>query len=199
MTSGSLGHQQTPACPGECTKLPKGYSTHTLTWEQLGGARAEKEAPYRGGCAAPGAGWRDSSGGSTERRLRGQEQLREARVVALRRGSCMAGSANPTEQCRPRRTGHWDTAQDPASPGTCTGREDPGQQGRSCPELSRSVALPQSLQALQTESSRFTEGAEFRFPELATATGVVLPGASRGKKLPLSPAPGRGQSSSPKC
>ena len=103
------------------------------------------------------------------------------------------------QQCRPRSTGRRDTAQDSASPETGRGPDGPGQQGRSCPELSRSAAPPQSLQALQMDCSQVTEGAEYRFPELAADTGVVPPGASRVKLPALRPAPGRGQSSSPKC
>ena len=103
------------------------------------------------------------------------------------------------QQCRPRSTGRRDTAQDSVSPGTGRGPEGLGHQGRSCPELSRSAAQPQSLQDLQMDCSRVTEGAEYRIPELVADTGVVPPGASRGKLPPLSPAPGRGQSSSPTC
>ena len=103
------------------------------------------------------------------------------------------------QQRRPRSTGLRDTSQDSASPRTGRGPEGPGQQGRSCPELSRSVPPPQSLQALQMDYSRVTAGAEYRFPELAADTGVVPPSASQGILPSLSPAPGRGQSSSPKC
>ena len=81
------------------------------------------------------------------------------------------------QQRRPRSTGLRDTAQDSASPRTGRGPEGPGQQGRSCPELSRSAAPPQSLQDLQMDYSQVTAGAEYRSPELAADTGVVPPGA----------------------
>ena len=118
-------------------------------------------------------------------------------AAALGRGGCTARSANPTAQAPEQ--GRQDTSQDLASPGTGRGPEGPGQQGCSCPELSRSAAPPQSLQALQMDCSGVTVGAEYRFPGLATATAVVPPRASQGKLPSLSPAPGRGQSSSPKC
>ena len=185
--------------PGECAELPKGCSAHGMD---------------------PGAARRGSGGGSARRGLHGpgsssaaalrqrkrlraegaarlREQLGGARAAAPQEGAARPGAR--IQQRRPRSTGRRDTAQDPASPGTGRGREGPGQQGRSCPELSRSAAPPQSLQALQMECSGVTAGAESRSPELAAATGVVPPGASRGKQPPLSPAPGRGQSSSPKC
>ena len=127
------------ARPGECAELPKGCSAHGGTRrdpEQLGGARAEEEAPRRG----------------------------------------LHGPGARIHQRRLRSTGRRDTAQDPASPGTGRGREGPGQQGRSCPELSRSAAPPRSLQALQTESSGVPAGAESRAADLAPPLGLFLLG-----------------------
>ena len=74
---------------------------------------------------------------------------------------------------------------------------------------------PRASRPLQTESSVVTAGADSRALELAAATVVVPTGASQDKKTPislivpslykqvkrlsLSPEPGRGLSSSPKC
>ena len=157
---------------------------------------AEEGAPCSGGCVALGA-TRMCSGGGSLRGLRDQEQLRGAGRQLW--GEAAARPGARIQQRRPQSTGRQDTSQDLASPGTGRGPEGPGQQGCSCPELSRSAAPPQSLQALQMDCSRVTAGAEYRFPEVATATWVVPPRASQGKLPPLSPAPGRGQSSSPKC
>ena len=83
----------------------------------------------------------------------------------------MARSANPIAQALEHRAlGH---SQGFGLRGTGRGREGPGQQGHSCPELSRSVAPHWSHQALQKEGSVVTVGAESR---AATATGVVPPG-----------------------
>ena len=157
---------------------------------------AEEGAPCSGGCVALGA-TRMCSGGGSLRELRDQEQLRGAGRQLW--GEAAARPGARIQQRRPQSTGRQDTSQDLASPGTGRGPEGPGQQGCSCPELSRSAAPPQSLQALQMDCSGVTVGAEYRYPELAAATGVVPPEASRGKLRPLSPAPGSGQSSSPKC
>ena len=74
---------------------------------------------------------------------------------------------------------------------------------------------PRASRPLQTESSVVIAGADSRAPGLAAATVVVPTGASQDKKTPLSltvpslykqfkhlslsPEPGRGLSSSPKC
>ena len=137
--------------------------------------RAEEVASCGGGCGAPGAAQR-GYGGSVERCLPGRERE--------------SNSAGRGAQGR-------DTAQDSASPGTGRGLEGPGQQGRSCSELRRSAALPQSLQALQTDCSRVTGEAEYRCSDLAAATGVVPPWASQGIQPPLSASPGRGRGAPP--
>ena len=88
--------------------------------------------------------------------------------------SARGGSANPTAQTRS--TGRWDTAQDLASP---RDRQRPGgpRTARTLlPQLSRSAAPPRSLQALQTESSGATAGAESRAPELAPPLRLFLLG-----------------------
>ena len=131
-------------------------------WQKKG-LRAER------GYVAPGATRRCSGSGSL-RGLHDQEQLRGARRQLW--GEMAGRPGARIQQHRPQSTGRQDTSQDLASPGTGRGTEGPGQQGRSCPELSRSAAPPQSLQALQMDCSGVTVGAEYRFPELATATGV---------------------------
>ena len=67
------------------------------------------------------------------------------------------------------------------SPRTGRSQEGPGQQGCSCPELSRSTPRPRGIQALQTESSVVTAGHDSRAQELAATTVVVPPGASQDK------------------
>ena len=96
--------------------------------EQLGGARAEEEAPCGGGCAVPGAARGGSGGGGSAEGAAGRE-----------RESNSAGSGAQ---------GAGDTAQDPASP---RDRQRPGgpRTARTLlPQLSRSAAPPRSLQAL---------------------------------------------------
>ena len=158
-------------------------------WQKKG-LRAER------GYVAPGATRRCSGSGSL-RGLHDQEQLRGARRQLW--GEMAGRPGARIQQHRPESTGRQDTAQDLASPGTGRGPDGPGQQGRSCPELSRSVVPTQSLQAVKMDCSGVTVGVEYRYPELAAATGVVPPEASRVKLPALRPAPGRGQSSSPKC
>lgn len=158
----------------------------------------EEGAPCRGGCSALGAtGSGRCSGGGSLRGLRDQEQLRGAGWQLW--GEKAAQPGVRIQQRRLQSTGRQDTAQDLASPRIGRGPGGPGQQGCPCPELSRSAAPPQSLQALEMDCSGVTVGTEYRFPELAAATGVVPPSASQGILPSLSPAPGRGQSSSPKC
>ena len=118
-------------------------------------------------------------------------------AAAVGRGGCTDRSVNPTAQAPEHR-----------APGHSPGLGLPGDRQRpGWPRTARTL-LPraeqisgpaQSLQALQMDCSGVTVGAEYRYPELAAATGVVPPEASRGKLRPLSPAPGSGQSSSPKC
>ena len=63
----------------------------------------------------------------------------------LHRGDCAAWSVNPTVQAlEPRRGGTQPRIR--SSSRTGRGQEGPGQQGCSCPELSRSAALPWSIQ-----------------------------------------------------
>ena len=96
--------------------------------------------------------------------------------------------------------GAGETAQDPASPWDRQRLGRPRTAGTFLPRAEQiSGPDPGASRPLQTESSIVTVGAESRALELAAAAGVVPPGASRGKQPPLRPAPGRGQSSSPKC
>ena len=165
--------------------------------EQLGGSASSRgSGSVQRGCAAQEATRRCSGGGSL-RGLRDQEQLRGAGWQLW--GEKAAQPGVRIQQRRLQSTGRQDTAQDLASPRIGRGPGGPGQQGCPCPELSRSAAPPQSLQALEMDCSGVTVGTEYRFPELAADTGVVPPSASQGILPSLSPAPGRGQSSSPKC
>ena len=143
-------------------------------------APAEEEAPHNGGCVAWGASLRGSGCSSMERGLPAPE--------------------HKSNNTGPRAQGAWDTAQDPTSP---QDRQRPG-----VPRTARTL-LPEAEQIsgpacrasrhLQTESSVVTVGTEFRAQEQVNTTGVFTPGASWGKQTSLSPAPGRGQSSSLKC
>lgn len=109
-----------------------------------------------------------------------------------------------------------DTVQDPALPrGQAEARRD--RTARTLlPQVEQiSGPSPRASRPLQTESSVVTAGADSRALELAAATVVVPTGASQDKKTPislivpslykqvkhlsLSPEPGRGLSSSPKC
>ena len=64
-------------------------------------------------------------------RTAGPGAARGGSGAAPRRG--LRGPGARIHQRRLRSTGRRDTAQDPASPGTGSGREGPGQRGRSCP------------------------------------------------------------------
>ena len=127
---------------------------------------------------APGAAHKGWGGGFVERRLRSRE-----------RDSNSKG---------PRAWGPG-TAQDSASHGTGRGLEGPGQQGRTCPELSRSAAPHRRLQALQMDCSGVMAGAEYKFSDLAASTVVVPPWVSRGKQAPLSASPGRERGAPPRA
>ena len=181
---------------------------HGWTQEPL---RAALAAVPRGGCcAAPGTARRGTGGGSTKRGLRGREQLggssgrgrastrrelwgpgsssegfgwRLRGEGALRPRDCQSNSAGlgprePETQPRIQR-----------SPGTDRGQEAPGQQGHSCPELSRSVPCPGAPRPLQTESSIVTAGADSRTPSWPPSLWLFLLGPHRVNN----------PSSSPKC
>ena len=89
-------------------------------------------------------------------------------------GGCAAGSVNPTR--RPRSKGRRDTAQDPANP---PGQAEAGraQDSKDAPAPAEQISgPPRSLQALQTESSGATAGADSRAPKLAPPLGLFLLG-----------------------
>ena len=125
------------------------------------------------------------------------EQLRGARAAALWRGGCTAGSENPTalapEHRAPRHSPGF---------GLPRYRQRPGG-----PRTARTL-LPRAQQTSSPtpEPPGPADGflrsycrAEYRFSDLATATGVVPPWASRGKQPPLSASPGRGRGAPPRA
>uniref|UniRef100_A0A8C0QPK3 L1 transposable element dsRBD-like domain-containing protein n=1 Tax=Canis lupus familiaris TaxID=9615 RepID=A0A8C0QPK3_CANLF len=99
----------------------------------------------------------------------------------------------------PRAQGAGDTARDPASPRDRQRPGGPRTPRTLLPELSRVAAPPPGAsRPCRGSASEFLWGLNPGF--LAAAATVVLPpAASRGKQPLLSPAPGREQSSSPKC
>ena len=73
-----------------------------------------------------------------------------------------------------------DTAQDPVlPPGQAEAGRAQDSKDAPAPAEQTSSPAPQSLQALQTEISVVTEGAESRFPELAPPLGLFLLGPHR--------------------
>ena len=142
-------------------------------------APTEEEAWCGGGSVALGAAWRGSGGGSTE---------------------AAAWLGARIQQHRPGSPEHRRHSMESGLPLGQAEAGEPRTAKTLLPQAEQSSGpAPRSLKALQARCFRVPVGGESRFPELATTTVVVPPGATRGKQPPLSPVPDRGQSRSPKC
>ena len=166
------------------------------TREQLGGARAA--APHGGGCEA-----RSSSEGALAEE---EDPCGEGKgdLGPAQRGSG-GGTAEAAvwlgggiQQRRHWSTGRQDTAEDLASPWD---RQSPGRPttARTLLPITEQISVPALAPPGPAEGELHSYcGSCIQGSRAAGVTGMVPPGASRVKQPQLSPAPGRGQSSSPK-
>uniref|UniRef100_A0A8C0N314 L1 transposable element RRM domain-containing protein n=1 Tax=Canis lupus familiaris TaxID=9615 RepID=A0A8C0N314_CANLF len=118
--------------------------------EQLGGARAEEEAPCGGGCAVPGAARRDLGGGSAE-------------------GAAGPGSANPPAQAPEHRA----PGRSPGS-GLPRDRQRPGGPRTARTLLPGAEQISGPAPEPPGPADGVPAGAESRFPELPQPLGLFL-------------------------
>ena len=185
--------------PGQESPVPEGQELHRPSRAERGSREVEQDPGGRGCPQAPG----DTDRGTAPRESAPSSLRAAARTAgpgAARVGSgggSTEGAARPGANPTAQAPEHWSPGHSPES-SLPPGQAEAGraQDSKDAPAPAEHISGPaRSLQALQTE---FLLELNPGF-QSCPATGAVAPGASRGKQPPLSPAPGRGQSSSPKC